>query len=106
MLLPLLRRLPEVIAFAVVLTLQCVTAWVWVRRSRPAAWKSRAAVAFLLLSAVVLFSGFAANTTRGMMTFPREVVLVVRAAGLMWALLSLAILASLVVVRIVPRPRP
>lgn len=106
MLLPLLRRLPEVIAFALVFTLQCATAWMWVRRSPPARWKPWAATAGLLLSAAVLFSGFAANTTRGMMALPHDMVLAVRAAGLMWALLSLAIMASLLVLQIIPRPLP
>jgi uncharacterized protein len=106
MLLPLLRRLPEVIAFAVVFTLQCLVAWMWVRHARPVLWKRWAVAAGLLLSAGILFSGFAANTSRGMMTLSHQMVLLVRAAGLMWALFSLAVMAALLVVRLIPRPGP
>jgi predicted MPP superfamily phosphohydrolase len=105
MLLPLLRRLPEVIAFAIVFALQCLAAWIWVRGSRPVLWKRGAMAAGLLLSAGILFSGFAANTSRGMMTLSHDLFLLMRAAGLMWALLSLALMASLLVMRILPRPR-
>ncbi len=106
MLLPLLRRLPEVIAFAVVFALQCAVAWMWVRRSRPARWKRWAAPAGLLLSAGLLMAGFGANTSRGMMLLSHDLVLLVRAAGLMWALFSLAAMAALLVVRAIPRPGP
>jgi len=104
--LPLLRRLPEAIALAGVFLVHVIVALVWMRRSHPAKWKPWAAAAALLLSAVLLFSGFAANTTRGMTILPHGAGMAVRASGLLWGLFSVALLAALLVARLVPKPAP
>jgi predicted MPP superfamily phosphohydrolase len=106
MLLPFLRRLPEVISFGVAFSLHCAVAVIWLRKSRPANWKPWAVVLGLLLSAALMMSGFAANTTRGMMFLPHDLALTLRAAGLLWTLLSVAILAALKIAGMLPRPSP
>jgi predicted MPP superfamily phosphohydrolase len=104
--LPLLRRLPEVIALSGVFLLHVIVALVWLYRSRPARWKPWAAGLALLASAALLFSGFAANTSRGMMILPHSAGLALRAGGLLWALFSLALLVALLVAHLVPKPAP
>jgi predicted MPP superfamily phosphohydrolase len=102
----ILRRLPEVIAFSGVFLLHAIVALVWLRRSRPAEWKRLAAALALLGSGVLLFSGLAANTSRAMLHLPRSAGLAARAGGLFWALFSVALLAALLVSRLIPKPAP
>jgi predicted MPP superfamily phosphohydrolase len=104
--LPLLRRLPEVIAFSGVFLLHVIVGLVWLRRSPQAKWKPRAITLALLASAALLFSGFAANTSRGMLLLSHDAALALRAGGLLWALFSLALLVVLLIARILPKPAP
>jgi uncharacterized protein len=104
--LPLLRRLPEVIALSGVFLLHVIVGLVWLSRSPRAKWKPLAITLALLASAALLFSGFAANTSRGMIFLSHDGALAVRAGGLLWALFSLALVAVLLIARMVPKPAP
>jgi predicted MPP superfamily phosphohydrolase len=105
MLAALVRRLPEVIAFCGVFALHCGVALLWLRRSGRARWKLRTAGLVLLLSASLLMFGFLANTSRGMRFLPYNIALSLRAAGLMWALCSLAVILALLVARLLPKAK-